>query len=201
MSNTLPVLSLSQGQLAWALSLGQMPSKRTVDQLRYLRTVGVPYSMARPGTGRGNRVRYGFEQLIECGLALYAIRRGMVPREAGHYLTTQREFLHELFRQALLEQPESALHANWGKSRGRIIPILGKSHELRMHNRYSDSPGSIEEVGMEEVLRQGAAPGGQIERYADGESYLLIPLTRLVLEWTAWALEAPEFKNGPQSRN
>jgi len=27
----------------------------------------------------------------------------------------------------------------------------------------------------------------------------LAPLTKFAMQWTAWALEAPEFKNGPKA--
>jgi len=32
----------------------------------------------------------------------------------------------------------------------------------------------------------------------DDDTLALVPLSRLVLEWTAWALEAPEIKPGPK---
>jgi hypothetical protein len=45
------------------------------NDIRYLRQLGVPHSEEAVGAGRGNRIFYGFEELIECGVALYAIRR------------------------------------------------------------------------------------------------------------------------------
>jgi hypothetical protein len=198
MPKIIPVLNLSQGQVAWALSLGQIPSKQTVDQLRYLRQVGIPFSEQELGVGRGNRMRYGYVHLVECGLALYATRRGMTPREMEKYLISQRSYLREMFQNAFLQQPDDALTAEWVKSRGRIRIMPGNDINLRMHNRYSNSPGKIEMVSMEEALREGVSPGALIERFSDDEAYLLVPVSQLVLEWMAWALEAPEFRTGPK---
>jgi hypothetical protein len=198
MPKPIPVLQLTQGQVAWTLSLGQPPSKQTIDQLRYLRQIGVPFSEAELGGGRGYHVQYGYVHLVECGLALYAIRRGMVPREAAEYLISQRQTLRPLYRRAFRELPENALSGEWVKSRGKQGAILASSYDLRMHNRYSQTPGKIE-VEMLPNPQTGALPGDMVERFPDSESRLLVPLSRLVLEWTAWALEAPELKRGPKS--
>jgi hypothetical protein len=45
--------------VAWALARGQPPSDQLIDQLRYLRQLGVPFSKAELGAGSGNRIRYG----------------------------------------------------------------------------------------------------------------------------------------------
>jgi hypothetical protein len=191
-------LELTQGQVAWTLSLGQPPTKQTADQLRYLRQIGVPFSEAELGVGRGYHLHYGYDQLIECGVALYAIRRGMVPREAAQHLIAQRRRLRRTYRQAFLEQPDAALTAPWVKSRGKMVAIPSTRYDLRLHNRYSHTPGRIEMV-MFPNPQEGASSGDLVERFADNESRVWVPLTRLVLEWTAWALEAPELKRGPQA--
>ena len=43
--------SLTLGQVAWALARGQRPSDQLIDQLRYLRQLGVPFSKAELGAG------------------------------------------------------------------------------------------------------------------------------------------------------
>src|SRR5258708_28059169 len=123
MPQSIPVFQLTQGQVAWTLSLGQAPSKQTVDQLRYLRHLGVPFPKVSLGEGRGHHVRYGYDQLIECGVALYAIRRGMVPREVASYLTSARRKFRRYYREAFLEQPDAALTAPWVKTRGNTGAI------------------------------------------------------------------------------
>ena len=66
---------------------------------------------------------------------------------------------------------------------------------LRLHDRYSERPGSCELVAGDpfDFLRQFATV---TERYPGGEVRTLLPLTRLVIELVAWAREAPEIKPG-----
>jgi len=182
--------------MAWVLSLGQPPSKLLVDQMRYLRTLGVPFTPKELGGGRGNWLRSDYYQLSETGVAIAAIRRGMSPAEAAQVLLDNRAPLRALYKQAFLEQPEAALHAAWVKSRGREMVMLAKHIDLRLHKRYSSTPGKIQTVLSESQI-PGVELGDALEQF-DDETVALGPLTRLVLEWTAWALEAPEIRPGPQ---
>jgi len=68
-------LSLTHGQVAWALARGQPPTALLLDQLRYLRQLGVPFSKSELGGGRGNRIHYGFDHLIELGGAVWSAAR------------------------------------------------------------------------------------------------------------------------------
>src|SRR5215831_12019840 len=83
-------LSLTHGQVAWVLGRGQPPSAQLHDQLRYLRQLGVPFSKQELGGGRGNRIRYGLDHLIELGVALFGLQRGMTPREVAGILVDHR---------------------------------------------------------------------------------------------------------------
>ena len=114
MPKSIPLLALTQGQVAWTLSLGQPPSEQTIDQLRYLRQIGVPFSDAEQGGGRGYHLHYGYVHLVECALALFAIRRGRVPREAAKYLISGRKGLRPLYRQAFRTLPDKALGLGLG---------------------------------------------------------------------------------------
>jgi len=76
------------GQVAWALARGQPPSEQLIDQLRYLRQLGVPFSKAELGAGSGHRIRYGFDHLIELGVAVFGLERGMRPREVAKIWST-----------------------------------------------------------------------------------------------------------------
>jgi len=40
-------LSLTHGQVAWALARGEPPAALLIDQLRYLRQLGVPFCSPR----------------------------------------------------------------------------------------------------------------------------------------------------------
>jgi hypothetical protein len=189
-------LSLTHGQVAWALARGQPPSDQLIDQLRYLRQLGVPFSKAELGAGSGNRIRYGFDHLIELGVAVFGLERGMRPREVATILVDNRAEFRRLYRDTVAALPEDALTAEWVKSRGAMVPFI-KETFLRLHDRYSERPGSFELVPGDsfDAFRQLAAV---TERYPGSEFKTLLPLTRLVIELVAWAREAPEVKPGPK---
>jgi hypothetical protein len=188
----IPKLNLSHGQVLWALSHGMPASRDTVDQVRYLRLLEVPFGTDDLRVGSGNRISYRFEHLVELGLALFGLRRGLKPKDIAGMLVKNRAQLRQLYRQAFQEQPEAALKAEWVKSRGRIVPLLGDEIFLRLHDRHSQAPGKFEVVGPDQ-----AVPLGLAELYPGERTRTLVPLTRLVLELVAWAMEAPQTKPGP----
>ena len=101
-------LSLTHGQVAWALARGRPPDALLIDQLRYLRQLGVPFSKSELGGGRGNRIRYGFDQLIELGVALFGLQRGMAPREVAGILVEHRAELRRYYREIVAALPAAA---------------------------------------------------------------------------------------------
>ena len=154
----------------------------------------MPFSRHELGGGRGNRIRYGFDHLIELGVALFGLQRGMTPREVAGILVEHRAELRRCSRDILAALPASAFEAEWVKSRGAVVPIMNETF-LRLHDRYSERPGSCELVpgGSFDLLSQLATV---TERYPGDELRTLLPLTRLVIELVAWAREAPEIKPG-----
>src|ERR1700751_1808184 len=116
-------LSLTHGQVAWALARGQQPTPVLIDQLRYLRQLGVPFSKEELGGGRGNRIRYGFDHLIELGVALFGLQRGMAPREVVRILVEHRVELRRCYRDTVAAIPASAFEVEWVKSRGAVVSI------------------------------------------------------------------------------
>ncbi len=187
-------LRLTHGQVAWTLSRGLPPTRMLIDQLRYLRQLGVPFAKEELGGGRGNRIRYGFDHLIELGVALFGLRRGMAPRELAGILVGHRTALRRCYRDTVARLPASAFEQAWVKSRGAVVPIMNETF-LRLHDRYSERQGTFELVPGDAF-----AALTQIEtlteKYPGGEVRTLLPLTRLVLELVAWAREAPEIKPG-----
>src|SRR5580693_5991154 len=149
-------LSLTHGQVAWVLARGQQPSALLLDQLRYLRQLGVPFSKEELGGGRGNRIRYGFDHLIELGVALFGLQRGMAPREVVRILVEHRVELRRCYRDTVAAIPTSAFEAEWVKSRGAVVPIMNEIC-LRLHDRYSERPGTFELVGGGRVRRADPA--------------------------------------------
>ena len=188
-------LSLTHGQVAWTLSRGLPPTQELLDQLRYLRQLGVPFTKDELGGGRGNRIRYGFDHLIELGVALFGLRRGIRPREMASILIDRRDEFRRLFRDVLTALPAGSFEAEWVKSRGAIVPLISGEIFMRLHDRYSERPGTVELVpgdGFAALIQLRAVT----ETYPGGEVRTLLPLTRLVLELVAWAREAPEIKPG-----
>ncbi|MDR3385590.1 MAG: hypothetical protein P4L92_00950 [Rudaea sp.] len=197
MPSTIPHLQLTHGQVAWSVSLGQTPRQETIDRLRYLRQLGIPFTAKEQGQGRGNTLIYAFDHLIECGVGLFGLRRGMRPADVAEYIVPNRRDLRQAFRDAYLEQPDGALSAPWVKKRGDSRALLKIDRFLRMHDRYREPTGAIETVTFDNAV-PGAQLFDQVERYPGEEARLLLPITRMVLELVAWAQEAPEVKRGRQ---
>ena len=120
-------LSLTHGQVAWALARGQPPTALLLDQLRYLRQLGVPFSKSELGGGRGNRIHYGFDHLIELGVALFGLQRGLAPREVAGILVEHRAELRRCFRDIVAALPAAAFEAEWVKSRGAVVPLINET--------------------------------------------------------------------------
>ena len=199
MNAQVPHLPLTHGQLAWVLALGQfLPPPRwrhLMAQLRYLRQLGIPFREARRGKGRGHRIRYSYEELMEVAVGVYALRREVRPHVIAKILLTNRARLRRVYREALDERPATALEQPWLASRGTIVAIPDEARFLCVHNRYSETPGKYELV-----LPAQATDLSEIfemqEEFADGTTQTLIPLTSLVLEMTYWAQRAPGIKPG-----
>jgi|SRR6185312_16161283 len=192
---SIPRLKLSLGQVAWAICDGRPPDPVTIDRLRYLRQLGVPFE--REGEGSGNRRTYGFDQLIECALAMYAIRVRYKPSEVALVQVAERKALRRRARKIFSGLKEGELTAPWIKSRGAVREVLQDEQYIRLHARFSQTPGTFETVSWAEL---DASPRLQfsdlIERYPDGNTRPLVPLKRVMLPAVAWALEAPETRPG-----
>jgi hypothetical protein len=196
----IPDLSLTLSQVAWSINFGQEPPKYLLDKLNYLRQLGIPFPKDKARTGSGNRVRYGYEELIEIGIAIFAMNNGMKPGDVTKALVNQRDDMRTIYRHALEVMPEGTLKAGWVKSRGMSGAEYDNEVFLRLHDRYSITPGRIESTGTQELnLFPGAGLFGLVEYHSGQAPVRLVPLTKLALQWTAWALEAPEFKNGPRT--
>ena len=84
-------------------------------------------------------------------------------------------------------------HPTAGAARRHMqVPLLGNEIFLRLHDRHAEAPGKIEVLGPDQVI-----PFGLAELYPGEQTRTLVPLTRLVLELVAWAMEAPQTRPGP----
>ncbi len=190
-------LHLTFGQVAWALCAGQEPDPVTIDRLRYLRQLGVPF--AKEGGGSGNRRTYGFDELVECAIALYALRKQYKPKPIAKMMVSERKILRSTAREKFTELPQGALDASWVKSRGKERVMLDGEVFLRVHDRFSETPGKFECIAIEDIFKSPDSMfGDEVETYANGEIRALVPLKRVMLIAVAWALEAPETRTGPK---
>ena len=195
MSALLPELDLTLGQMLWAVRYGREPDQRFRDQIRYLRLLDIPPSSARQASGPGKRIRHGFADLIELGLAVTALDLGFRPKDIAAVLVGQREAMHRLYAQAWLELPETALSAGWVRSRGRIGAMIDDEVLIRLHDRRSGKWGELDLVDGDDAAA-GLPMFEPVERFGVEPPRRLLPLKRLMLQWVAWAVEAPDIKPG-----
>lgn len=197
MPRSLPDLELSHGQVLWALNDGREPDQMLKDQVRYLRQLGIPERSTDAASGSGNRITYGFHDIVELGLALTGLKRRFKPKDIQAVLVGQRDDLRKVIDERWRELPEDVLTQAWVfDSRQPFTP----DHEdlyLRLHDRRSEKWGQLDFVSFDEVteLRKLFEP---VERMPDGAVLDLLPVTKLMLPWIARALEAPETRTGPR---
>ena len=203
MNAHVPRLSLTHGQLAWVLALGQfLPPPRwrhLMAQLRYLRQLGIPFREAQRGKGRGHRIRYSYDELMEVAVGLYALRQEVRPHVIAKILLRNRARLRQVYREALAERPATALEQPWLPSRGTIVALPEEARFLYVHNRYSNTPGQYELVvppPATDLSQSVEMP----EEFVDGTTETWIPLTSLVWEMTYWAQRAPGITPGRRAR-
>jgi hypothetical protein len=193
----IPRLRLTHGQVAWTLSMGQPPTKVVLAQLRYLRTLGIPFADAQRAAGRGNRVTYGFYDLIETGMAFEALRRGVPPRHLKQLVDERRGF-RRVYKRAYQEIPEAAYVQSWVKSRGEERVLLGEEYFVYIEGRFSPDPGHIELPPLEEA-KASMDFGDLVDRSPSGADRVVLQIKRLMIPLLAWAAEAPVTPPGPKA--
>jgi hypothetical protein len=190
-----PDLSLTQGQLLWAVGYGKDPDQRLKDQVRYLRQRDIPPASAAQAKGPGMRIAYDFFDLVELGLAVTGLDLGFRPKDIAAVLVDHREEMRERYAEAWESLPDSALAEDWVRSRGKRKTLIANEVIIRMHDRRGEKWGQMDFVGPEEA-GEGLGLFEPVERFGDEAPRRLIPLKRLMLQWVAWALEAPEIRPG-----
>lgn len=191
----IPDLSLTQGQLLWAINYGRDPDERLRHHVRYLRALDIPPASKRQASGPGNRIAYDFFDLVEAGIAITGLDLGFRPRDIAAVLVEQREAMHAVYREAWAEQADNAIDQEWVKSRGRLSVLLGDEIFVRLHDRRSEQWGQVDVVRPDEIsnVMLMLEP---VERFAGEAPRRLLPLKRLMLQWVAWAIDAPPIRPG-----
>lgn len=198
MPKTVPDLSLTQGQVLWALGHGREPDKVLKDQVRYLRLLGIPGAVSQNAAGPGKRIRYDFFDLVELGLGVTALRHRFKPKDISAVLHDDRERMRQAIEMAWHDLPEDALGQPWVRSRGAQVPVALEDFFVRLHERRSEKWGKLDLVGFDQASL-GLDIFTPIEIFEDGEIRVLIPMKALMLPWVAWALEAPAIRTGPRT--
>lgn len=197
MPQSLPELSLTLGQVLWALNHGREPDKLMKDQVRYLRLLGIPEASTQASPGPGNRIRYDFFDLVELGLALAGLERRFKPGDIAAVLHDDRKRMRNAISAAWSAIANTELDEPWVKSRGRVPSGFAEDLLLRLHDRRNEKWGKLDFLGPEDPEWTGM-PLVLIERFEDGTTAELIPLKATMLPWVAWALEAPAIRTGPK---
>ena len=195
MPQQLPDLNLTHGQLLWAVRYGMEPDQRFTDQIRYLRLLDIPPAARAQAEGPGKRIRYDFFDLVELGLAVAGLGFRFRPKDIAAVLVDNREAMRGIYADAWRDIPDAAIGADWIKSRGRIRTIMGEDIFIRLHDRSGEKWGEIDMVGPDEVVDSLGALE-PIERYPGEPPRPLLPLKHLMLQWVAWALDAPDIRPG-----
>lgn len=96
------------GQMAFAIALGRKPDQTVLDNLRYLRQLGVPYA---PGQtpGSGHWLQYGFNPMFECAFGLEWLKWGLRPRQIAQISIEERKHVLGIGRRALEDLDEDLI--------------------------------------------------------------------------------------------
>ena len=191
---------LSFGQVAQAICYGNTPDPETVDRLRYLRQLGIPFSESER-TGSGFRKNYTFDQLFECALAVEWIRWGGKPRHVAEAILRNRADVGDVGRKVLKglkdEDLKRALSLKGGLHQptgDEILAILSREaknsiYGLDLVKRSAKTPGAGTE-GLEFARRLPVFGRATYEP--------VVPLFQLVASLVAHARNAPETRPGPR---
>ncbi len=185
-------LKLSFGQVAWAISLGREPDPRTLDNLRYLRQLHVPFTEAER-KGSGNRMVYRFEHLVECGLAYQGQLRRLKPLDIAKAISSQRKWLRSLAMSIFDELDPAEFHRVNTAWRKPTYPAKQERY-VRFNDRHAQHPWTIEELTIDKDPRKELRTIFDVTR--EDSVTDLIPFKNCIVVWVGWALVAPETRPG-----
>lgn len=107
-----PQISLTHGQalivlwetLSWWRKGSQTPEPWMDSFVKALRLNGCPFDQSELGAGTGFNVVYGFDHLMELGVALLLRGSGIAKLDTARYLAEKRGVLRPIYRQAYAER-------------------------------------------------------------------------------------------------
>lgn len=126
---------LSFGQVVYAITGSTHPKGVTVDQLRYLRRLGIPFA-PEEAQGSGNRLPYTFDHLFECAVGIVALGF-LKPKDVQQIIVGHRKALRKVGRETL-----ALLGGEWSTILDHYDPggLHQDNRRLVLTDRYSDDP-------------------------------------------------------------
>ncbi len=195
----IPSLSLSRGQLLFAVCYGQDSSNLVRERVQYLSQLGVPGASPTGPLGRGNRRSYNFDDLAEVGVGLVALSYAFRPKDITKALVEDRDPFHRHCAAAWQDLPEDIMTEHWVSSRGSAKIVPEDEFFVRAHDRSSDGFGTFDFISPADTNGDLSLLFEPIERYPGEPVRRLISLTRFLPQWVYWALKAPDIKAGRKS--
>lgn len=191
--SSIPELELSHGQLLWAIALGNDPSAEARDRARYLRLLGIPRPPAGKGPGSGQRIVYGFDDLVLVGLGMLALSNAFPPRTIKKGLVDRRSSLLMGVHSAWLDLPADIVDDPVSISRGK--KLFG--YESEFYVSFSGfGRGKQSKLDFIQTSKNPMQP----VKIIPGESpEILFSLKQWMPQWVAWALRAPKQTRGRKS--
>ena len=77
--------------------------------------------------------------------------------------------------------------------------MLENDISLRLHSRYSETPHKVEAIGFDDPNNQDVSAMFDLVDHFGSSQEKLVPLTKLALQWTYWAQQAPTIRTGPKA--
>lgn len=189
----IPDLHLSHGQLLWAVALGNQPSAEARDRARYLRLLGVPRPPSAKGPGSGQRIVYGFDDLVLVGLGMLALSHGYPPRTVKDVLVDQRSRLLKEVHAAWLELPADVVERPESTSRGKISTLYETEYYVSLSGHGRGKPITVD------FIQTHDSPFQPVQIIPGELPQNLFPLKRWMPQWVAWALQAPKQTRGREA--
>ncbi|WP_158886642.1 hypothetical protein [Rhodanobacter sp. L36] len=191
-----PRFALTRGQVAWTVCRGQTPEQSVLDQLRYLKQIGIPFADGAQEKGRGNRVTYSFYDLMDVAVAFEALRRG-VPARLLKHLVERRPIMRKAYRDCFKSIPEAAYEDRQALEARHQTTLYQNDIYISFKGRFSPRPGDTQIVDSNHVSPEVLEH--LLDQLIHGPDTTTIALMPLMIPIMVYAAKAPYTPTGPKS--
>ncbi|WP_158886333.1 hypothetical protein [Rhodanobacter sp. L36] len=190
-----PRFALTRGQVAWTVCRGQTPEQSVLDQLRYLKQIGIPFAGGAQEKGRGNRVTYSFYDLMDVAVAFEALRRN-VPARLLKHLVERRTVIRKAYRDCFKGIPEVAYADRRALKARHQTTLYQHDFYISFEGRFSSRPGDTQIVDPNHLSSE--ALEDLLDQLMNGSNTTTIALTPLMIPMVVYAEKAPYTPTGPK---